>query len=273
MSVNISVSGKTLKECHDQICALADEIVGNTKDAVKDPIASEPVPMVGVAFPGTPAPVKFNIGPSEAPVITTQRGDIAAHGEAPVVDSRGLPWDSRIHSSNKEQGKDGVWRRRRGVDPELEKQVEAELFAAKGVTPPGQVKPFGSMSPEQYQQAVAPAPVAAPAPMPTTEHRVSLPEVGNVLNQVQIPTQAAPTFAPPAPAQVLPPNTHTAESFRNNLLAILNDLVVAGKIDHNWVNSQKPMFGGKDVVQWNENLTACNSLFEAFVQWGFINKL
>ena len=261
MSVNISVSGKTLKECHEQILALANEITGDMKESVKDPIVSQPEP--------TPVPVKFNIGPSEAPVITTQRGDIAAHGEAPMVDSRGLPWDSRIHSSNKEQGKDGVWRRRRGVDPELEKQVEAELFAVKGVTPPGQVKPFGSMSPEQYQQAVAPA----PAPMPTTEHRVSLPEVSNVLNQVQIPTQAAPTFAPPAPAQVLPPNTHTAESFRNNLLAILNDLVVAGKIDHNWVNSQKPMFGGKDVVQWNENLTACNSLFDAFVQWGFINKL
>jgi len=265
MSVNISVSGKTLKDCHEQILALANEITGDMKESVKDPIVSQPRPMVGIAFPGSPAPVqnvvKFPITPEvkSTPVATS-------NGEE--VDSRGLPWDGRIHSSNKEKSeKTGEWRRRRGVSPEVEAEVEAELFAAKGVTPAGQVKPFGSMSPEQYQQAVA------PAPMPTTEHRVSLPEVGNVLNQVQIPTQAAPTFAPPAPAQVLPPNTHTAESFRNNLFTILNDLVVAGKIDHNWINSQKAMFGGKDVVQWNENLTACNSLFEAFVQWGFINKL
>ena len=251
MSVNISVSGKTLKECHDQICALADEIKGYTHE--EPVVVHEPI-----ATPAVPTPVKFDIGPSTAPTVTTADTQ---------VDSRGLPWDARIHSSNKEQGKDGVWRRRRGVDPEFEKQIEAELFTSKVKPAPGQVKPFGSMSPEQYQQVVA------PAPMPTTEHRVALPEVGNVLNQIQTPAQTAPTFAPPAPAQVLPPNTHTQESFRNSLVVILNDLVVANKIDHNWINSQKVQFGGKDITQWSENQAACNSLFDAFVSWGFVNKL
>lgn len=270
MSVNISVSGKTLKECHDQICALADEICGNAKDSVKDPIVSQTQAMVGIAFPGSPAPVKFNIGPSEAPAITTQRGDIAAPDAASIgVDSRGLPWDERIHSSSKDKGKDGVWRRRRGVDPEFEKQVEAEL---RGQAPAKQAPPFGSMTPEQYQQVVAQAPVAAPAPMPTTEHRVSLPVGPDVLSTAQIPATPAPTFAPPA-MQVLPPNTFTPESFRKNLMNVLNDLAAAGKINHDWINAQKVQFGGKDVTQWHENAEACNSLFEAFVGWGLVNRL
>ena len=251
MSVNISVSGKTLKECHEQILALANEITGDMKESVKDPIVPQP------------APVKFDIGPSSAPTV--------AITDSTGVDSRGLPWDERIHSGNKEKGKDGVWRRRRGVDPTFEKQVEAELYAAAGKTSPTQVKPFGSMSPEQYQQAVQQP--AAPAPMPTTEHRAALPVGADLLSSAQIPATPAPTFAPPAPVQVLPPNTFTPETFRNNLVNVLNDLAAAGKVNHDWINAQKVMFGGKDVTQWSENQASCNSLFEAFVQWGFVNKL
>lgn len=45
----------------------------------------------------------------------------------PVVDVDGLLWDKRIHSSSKELNKDGTWRKRRGVDDELVRSVEAEL--------------------------------------------------------------------------------------------------------------------------------------------------
>ena len=270
MSVNISVSGKTLKECHEQILALANEITGDMKDSVKDPIVSQPQPMAGNALPGSPAPVQNVVKFPITPEINTSVAQTASPGEDLGVDSRGLPWDERIHSDNKEKGKDGVWRRRRGVDPTFEKQVEAELYAAAGKTSPTQVKPFGSMSPEQYQQAVQPA---APAPMPTTEHRVSLPAGPDVLNAAQIPATPAPTFAPPTPVQVLPPNTFTPETFRNNLVNVLNDLAAAGKVNHDWINAQKQMFNGKDVTQWSENQQACNELFNAFVGWGLINKL
>lgn len=255
MSVNISVSGKTLKECHEQIVALANEIKEIPGDAPVGSVQQAPVLSINAQ-----SPAKFDIKPE----ITTQRGDIAAHGEAGDVDSRGLPWDARIHSSNREKGKDGVWRRRRGVSEEVEKQVEAELM---GSAAPKKVPAFGSMAPEQYQQVVT------PAPMPTTEHRVALPAGPNVLAEAQIPAQPMPNFAPPAPVQVLPPNTHNAESFRNNLVNILNDLVVAGKINHQWINDQKPQFGGKDVTQWHENQAACAGLFEMFVQYGLVNKL
>lgn len=253
MSVNISVSGKTLKECHEQILAIAAEISEIPGDV---PVASvQQAPTINVQ-----ASAKFDIKPE----FTTQRGDITAHGEAEDKDSRGLPWDARIHSSNREKGKDGVWRRRRGVSEEVEAQVEAEL---RGQAPAKQAPPFGSMTQEQYKAVVT------PSPMPTTEHRVALPTGPNVLAEAQIPAQPTPNFAPPAPVQVLPPNTHNAESFRNNLVNILNDLVVAGKINHQWINDQKPHFGGKDVTQWHENQAACAGLFEMFVQYGLVNKL
>lgn len=270
MSVNISVSGKTLKECHEQIVALANEINGYTHE---EPVVQQ--------APVQQAPAKFDIKPEVASVGTFgpdyNNGKGGLQGppntttDTSDVDSRGLPWDSRIHSSNKEKGKDGVWRRRRGVSEEVEAQVEAEL-RGQVPAPAKQVPPFGSMNQQQYQQAVTPAPVA-PAPMPTTEHRVALPAGPNVLAEAQIPAQPMPNFAPPAPVQVLPPNTYNVESFRNNLVNILNDLVVAGKINHQWINEQKPQFGGKDVTQWHENQAACAGLFEMFVQYGLVNKL
>lgn len=46
---------------------------------------------------------------------------------AATHDSAGLPWDERIHSSNKAFNADGTWRRRRGVSDDLVKRIEAEL--------------------------------------------------------------------------------------------------------------------------------------------------
>lgn len=50
----------------------------------------------------------------------------------PELDKNGMPWDERIHSSNHQLTKEGVWRAKRGVSEELVKQVEGQL---KGVTP------------------------------------------------------------------------------------------------------------------------------------------
>ena len=264
MSVNISVNGKTLKECHEQILAIAEEILGDAKESVKDPVVSinaqNPAKFDIKPEVVTQSSASSSVGQTGGPGLSVATGS----AQAGDVDSRGLPWDSRIHSSNKEKGKDGVWRRRRGVSEEVEAQVEAEL---RGQAEPKKVPAFGSMAPEQYQAVVT------PAPMPTTEHRVALLAGPNVLAEAQIPAQPMPNFAPPAPVQVLPPNTHNAESFRNNLVNILNDLVVAGKINHQWINDQKPQFGGKDVTQWHENQAACAGLFEMFVQYGLVNKL
>ncbi len=49
------------------------------------------------------------------------------------LDSRGLPWDGRIHSETRTMNKDGSWRAKRGVNDEaMVKRVEAELRARVG---------------------------------------------------------------------------------------------------------------------------------------------
>ena len=256
----VEVNGRTIEELNERVAELNEVLLlgrlAQNKIPSKEKILNKE---------SSDADVKETIIDTSSPFDNVAPG---SHGPVNNVasintdlDSEGFPWDARIHSSNKEKSeKTGEWRRRHGVSPELEKEVEAELLGQ----PAKKAPPFGSMSTEQYQQVVA----KAPAPMPTTEVHASLPAAPDLLSTTQI-TQTAPTFAQP----VLPANTHNAESFRLNLINILNDLAAAGKINHDWLAAQKPMFGGKDIVQWSENKTACDSLFEAFVGWGLINKL
>ncbi len=47
------------------------------------------------------------------------------------LDKAGLPWDARIHQSNRNQKADGTWMLKRGLDKDLAATVLAELTAAK----------------------------------------------------------------------------------------------------------------------------------------------
>jgi hypothetical protein len=47
----------------------------------------------------------------------------------PNVDSRGLPWDTRIHQKNKALDEDGRWKYKQGVDARSASGVETELLA------------------------------------------------------------------------------------------------------------------------------------------------
>lgn len=127
------------------------------KDAVtKAPIQRE-LPGLELCGPATvPAPTC-------APDSTT-----VAETPPPAVDSTGLPWDARIHSESKATVADGSWRKRRGVDPELVKQVEAEL---RGDAPPAADTPASIPTPpppapmtSDNTDATIPQPPAPPAP-------------------------------------------------------------------------------------------------------------
>lgn len=85
---------------------------------------------------------------------------------ATSLDSAGLPWDERIHSSSKNTVADGTWRRKRGVDEALVASVEAELRALMGNAPAA-----GAGAPTVESAPIAPVPApaipAAPAPAAT----------------------------------------------------------------------------------------------------------
>lgn len=237
MSVNISVSGKTLKECHDQILALADEISGTKVEQQTAPAA--------VMAPNG------NIIEASTKVMFPLTNQPQA-SESDEVDSRGVPWNKQVHSASKEKNADGRWRKRRGISDEMLELVENEMMG---------------------KTAQPPAPQVTIPPMPTTEVRAKLPEQTNVLEQAIIPPSPVPSFQSPVAAAVIPPNTYNLEMFRSGLIQILNTLLSEGKLDQSWVEGAKAQFGGKDVTQWHENETACAGLFEAFVSWKLINKL
>lgn len=87
-----------------------------------------------------------------------------AGAPAPAVDKRGLPHDPRIHASTKAMNADNTWRAKRGVDPALVAQVEAELLAFMGQPTGGQPAIPREAPPAPAAAPQPPAPPAPPAP-------------------------------------------------------------------------------------------------------------
>lgn len=139
-----------------------------------------------------------------------------AAAPAPVtadVDASGIVWDERIHAGTKTKTKDGMWKKKRGVDPAVVTSVEAELRGHGPATPP------------------APAPAAAPAPAP-----------------VPVP----PVAAAAAPAAPVPPVvTQATEDPRAMGAMIIQRLVAAkgaGKIDQSGLNQLVLHFTGQPTL-------------------------
>lgn len=81
----------------------------------------------------SPAPTGELIQP--APPAPTAAAQPAAQPGSVPVDSRGLPWDARIHSGSRAVNADKSWRFKRNVDPALQVSVEAELRQVMGIAP------------------------------------------------------------------------------------------------------------------------------------------
>lgn len=64
---------------------------------------------------------------------------VQSTGNHAGLDSNGLPWDARIHSSSKEQNKDGSWRIRRNISPELVETVTDQLRGIQKTPVPAKV--------------------------------------------------------------------------------------------------------------------------------------
>lgn len=144
-----------------------------------------------------PAPLAASIPPPATPNIvvppppaniapTTPTHGVASSGAVASsvdLDSKGLPWDERIHAGSKAKVKDGSWRMKKELDPAHVAAVEAELrgrMSGNLVVPtastPPLVAPVGASSPTitaslPVAPAIDPAAVfggAAVASEPTT---------------------------------------------------------------------------------------------------------
>lgn len=84
--------------------------------------------------------------------------------EPPAVDSKGTPWDARIHSESKATVADGSWRKRRGVSDDIFNAVMTELHADDDAAPPpppaDEEVPLAPTEPSDDSVPVPPAPTA-----------------------------------------------------------------------------------------------------------------
>lgn len=159
--------------------------------------AAAPVPTAPVeSTDGAPAPTTAFAQPAatslpSAAPAAPPTAPPAASGER---DSKGMPWDGRIHASSKAVVADGSWRYKRGTGDTYINQIEAEIRAALGapaVAVGGAAPAFGA-----HPFSEQPAPVVAPPAVQTVVAAVP---------PAPIPAVAAVPPAPVAPAAVVAP--------------------------------------------------------------------
>lgn len=82
----------------------------------------------GAAAVFADSPLTAPAPPAPEQAGTTSTSTTMGYAGSVDVDSEGLPWDGRIHSSNKKKlAKDDTWQLRRGIDAAIVEQVKAEL--------------------------------------------------------------------------------------------------------------------------------------------------
>lgn len=132
-------------------------------------------------IPGAEPYTPPNVIPASAPVGTQpmlqqsaetfRAGEQAAHAAATGnlsvtdTDSEGFAWDARIHSTPAKKTDKGVWRAKRGADPQLVAQVKAAQIAARTTAAPAE--PAAPAAPVIPAAPVAPAAPVMPPATPT----------------------------------------------------------------------------------------------------------
>lgn len=159
------------------------------QDAESPEVLTDFEPDAKVVFGGSPTSVTADNAPlvpaaSAAEAVdttsTTSTTEIATNVE---LDSEGLPWDGRIHSSSKKTlVENGRWKLIRGVDKDLVEAVKAELRAALSAP-----APVAAQEPETNTQGLH------PTPNPLSPKAVDLiaAQMGNTAPAATIGTPAA----------------------------------------------------------------------------------
>lgn len=154
-----------------------------------------------------------------------------------VLDSEGIPWDSRIHASSKAKVANGTWRTKRGADENEVYKIKAELRGGTPTIGPAYIEPAPSY--------VQPSPVVA---------------------------QAAPVVTPiAAPLPPMQNSGHTVDTFKANFALVIANLITEGKVTQDYVNELKKYFNVVEIWMINDEQKA--QVFESFVQYGFVQKV
>lgn len=136
-----------------------------------------------------------------APTTTTP--GVASSAAGVDLDTKGLPWDGRIHAESKGKIADGTWRKKRNLDPALVAQVEAELRQVMGAAPgvplapvPTPAAPIAPVVASVPQVTAPPAPAVAPpvAPAPVVGAAPTMPAAPSAAPAGEVPLDARQQF-------------------------------------------------------------------------------
>lgn len=140
------------------------------EQAPPKPAAGAPAPASALPLPGLTldAPPVASLPPP--PFVTPAGAATGLPSSSGVeLDSRGLPWDARIHASTKSKTKVGVWTALRGLNDDAKvARIEAELralHAAATTTLTGGTHPMVIDPALNVVQSVIPLDVATAAPI------------------------------------------------------------------------------------------------------------
>ncbi len=159
-----------------------------TVNAVFVPVP--PVPTEAAVVPAAPTAGVPPVPP--APILPTAA--IGLPG-APVLDSKGLPWDGRIHGATQTKNADGSWRQKRGLNDEaMKNRVEAELRAGQAARL--LVAPAAPVSAPVPPAITAQSPVASPAPVSPPTEPVAGETAGQLMARLAPILQSNPAAAP-----------------------------------------------------------------------------
>lgn len=168
----------------------------------------------------------------QAPAVLSPPSAATVPTAAPtgmVLDSEGLPWDSRIHGETKTQNKDGTWRAKRGLnDGAMVQRVKAELLALVATSATTGAAPVLAPPP-------AVAPMLTPPVQPAPVVMAPPPEVA-----------AAPLAPPPAATVATVPGAPVTFL---QLFTLVNDATKAGKLSDDMVIAVLKPFGLGGVTQ------------------------
>lgn len=178
------------------------------------------------------------------------------------LDTKGMPWDARIHAATGTKNADGSWRYRRNIDDKTVHQVEAELEAKGFGRVSGGVKPITPVEPAPVQFTPPPVPPGPHVEMPKFETPVAVP------SQPQV---AAVSPAPPPTVSTVP--AHDLASFKANFSQVLMTLMQQGKIDRPWIVGTCEHFKLTQIYDIVKDEAKLTELLNLFAQWGFVTKV
>ena len=176
--------------------------------------ALDPAAVFGGTPVADPLPLSTIVPPPPVSIVPTTLIPGPVSSVAAVeLDVKGLPWDSRIHSSSKNKLANGCWKVARGKAPEYVASVEAELKGVAAVTKPGVPLPPVPVAPDVTPYDVA-LPTAADA-----AYMASIPPAppGNPVSFETLMTRISPQIS----AGVLPPQAVMEACKANGLQSVV----------------------------------------------------